>query len=139
MEKSTNVAQFIAQRILATGKSQRDIANEAGFDSPNMVTMLKQGKTKLPLGKVGLVAKALETDPVKLLKMTLSEYYPELWEATSDYFDEALTADELKMVLAFRRHVGAPCVSALDDDQQGKLRAFLGALEGDGRRPVSIH
>lgn len=139
MEKNTKVAQFIAQRIQVTGKSQRDIAIEAGFDSPNMVTMLKQGKTKLPLGKVGLMAKALETDPVMLLKMALSEYYPELWVVTSSYFDEALTADELQMVLALRRHVGAPYISALNDDQQGKLKAFLGALEGADHRPVSIH
>lgn len=139
MEKTTNVAQFIAQRIRATGKSQRDIAIEAGFASPNMVTMLKQGKTKLPLGKVGQVAKALETDPVRLLKMALSEYHPDLWQATRNYFDEALTEDELKMVQAFRRHVGVPYVSALNDDQQDKLKAFLGTLTGADHRPVSIH
>lgn len=48
---------FIADRIrdLSHTKTQAEIATEAGFVNPNMVTFLKTGKTKIPLVRKGLV------------------------------------------------------------------------------------
>lgn len=135
MEKNTKVAQFIAQRIVATGKSQRDIAIEAGFDSPNMVTMLKQGKTKLPIAKVGTMARALEADPVHLLKLSLSTYCPETWEAIEPFLESALTEDELRLIQALRASVGAPFLSAVSEESRQHFTAFMNSL----RAPAHIH
>lgn len=76
MKTSSEVARFITSRIVATGQKQKDIARKAGFDKPNIITMIKQGSTKLPLAKLGAMAKALETDPVQLLQMCMEEYTP---------------------------------------------------------------
>jgi hypothetical protein len=135
MEKDTKVARFIAQRIKDTGKSQRDIAIEAGFDSPNMVTLLKQGKTKLPIAKIGTMAKALETDPVHLLKLSLSTYCPETWEAIEPFLASALTEDELQLVQALRTSVGAPFLSAVSVESKQHFSDFMKSL----RAPAHIH
>ena len=135
MGKNMDVAQFIAQRIQITGKSQRDIAIEAGFDSPNMVTMLKQGKTKLPIAKVGPRAKALETDPVHLLKLCLSTYCPETWEAIEPFLESALTEDELRLIQALRSSVGAPFLSAVSGESKRYFNDFMKSL----RASAHIH
>ena len=72
--KTSQVARFITARIEASGYSQKDIATLSGFERPNIITMIKQGKTRLPLDKIGPMANALETDATQLLKMCLEEY-----------------------------------------------------------------
>ena len=79
MEVTCPVATFVRHQIQVLGKPQREIAEEVGFEKPNIITMIKQGKTKLPLAKVGAMARALETDPVYLLKLCLSTYHAETW------------------------------------------------------------
>ena len=73
--QDTRLAKFLETRILELKfkKSQADIAEEAGFVNPNMVTMIKQGATKLPLDRVPALAKALECDPSLLLRLALEQ------------------------------------------------------------------
>lgn len=128
---SSQVAALVAEQIRITGKKQLQIAEEAGFDNPNVITMIKQGRTKLPLGKVGPMAKALELDPTALLKLCIKEYQPETWEAISPYMDEMLTADELDIVLAIRNAIGAPYLLALNVDQNKKLHDLILSMKKD--------
>lgn len=71
----SRAARFIAHRILELRprKSQQDIAAEAGFVNPNMLSMVKSGKTKLPLDRVPSLAKALESDPKRLFLLALQQ------------------------------------------------------------------
>ena len=71
--QDTRLAKFLETRILELKfkKSQAEIAEEAGFVNPNMVTMIKQGATKLPLDRVPALAKALECAPSLLLRLAL--------------------------------------------------------------------
>ena len=73
--QDTRLAKFLETRILELKhkKSQAEIAEEAGFVNPNMVTMIKQGATKLPLDRVPALAKALECDPSLLLRLALEQ------------------------------------------------------------------
>lgn len=135
METRCPVAQFIAHRIQVTGKAQKEIAREVGFDKPNMITLIKQGHTKLPLAKIGLMATALEADPVALLKLCLGTYYPETWEAIEPLFESALTSEEVVMVKAWRKFVGTPYLAALTEIQKKRLSAFLASL----REPELMH
>jgi hypothetical protein len=68
MEIKSKVAVLIGQRIKTLGKSQIEISKEAGFQKPNIITMFKQGKTKIPLAKCGVLANALEMDALHLMK-----------------------------------------------------------------------
>ena len=73
--QDTRLSKFLETRILELKfkKSQAEIAEEAGFVNPNMVTMIKQGATKLPLDRVPALAKALECDPSLLLRLALDQ------------------------------------------------------------------
>ena len=45
----TTVAQYITIDVNGSGKTQREIAQEAGFPNPNIISMFKTGATRLPL------------------------------------------------------------------------------------------
>jgi transcriptional regulator with XRE-family HTH domain len=97
------VAEFLADRIAAVDKTQKQIATECGFDNPNVITMFKNGSTKLPINRINLLAKAIEVDPVHLLRLVMLEYIPSLWESIEAIMQSTvLTANELQLVQAYR-------------------------------------
>ena len=49
-------------------KSQVRLSEELGYDNQNMITMIKQGKTRVPLEKVVPLARALDVDPSALIQ-----------------------------------------------------------------------
>lgn len=71
----TRLAQFLSKRVLElrAKKSQIEIANEAGFVNPNMIAMIKNGSSKLPLDRVPALAQALECDSAYLLRLSLEQ------------------------------------------------------------------
>lgn len=71
----SRTAEFIAERInqLAHRKTQNEIAAEAGFQNANMLSILKAGKSKLPLDRVPSLARALECDPAFLMRLSLEQ------------------------------------------------------------------
>lgn len=76
--KLSRVAQFVGRRIneLRSRRSQAEIAAAAGFRSPNMLSMIKDGSAKLPIDRVEALARALECDPGHLMRLTLEQLYP---------------------------------------------------------------
>ena len=72
--QETRLAKFLKARLLELKhqKTQAEIAEEAGFVNPNMVTMIKKGSTKLPIDRVPALAKALESDPALLLRLSVT-------------------------------------------------------------------
>lgn len=66
---------FLADRIhdLAHRKTQAEIATEAGFQNANMLSILKAGKSKIPLYRVPSLAKALEADPGYVMRLALDQ------------------------------------------------------------------
>lgn len=76
----STVASILANAINNSSKTQFQIAREVGFDKQNMVSMIKQGYTKLPIYKVKLVADCLELDAKQLLDCCMREYRPKEWE-----------------------------------------------------------
>ena len=135
MENTSQVARFIRARIQTTGKKQAEIAREVGFDKPNMISMIKLGHTKLPLAKVGPMAKALGTNPVALLKICLSEYCPETWKEIAPYMEASLTEEERRLVSALRTWIGAPYLAALSEESKDRFEDFIQSL----RLPAGIH
>jgi len=101
------VAEFIAERLANSHKTQREIAEECGFEKANVVTMLKSGTMKLPLNRGGAMARALDADPAYLLRLAMREYLPDAWEAIETTLQStALTANELNLVRAYREVTG---------------------------------
>jgi len=73
------VAEYLTRQIDLSGKTQAEIAQEAGFNKPNIISMIKKGETKLPVSKIANMARALNLDPLNLFRMVMSEYEPETW------------------------------------------------------------
>ena len=124
-EKEYEVSVFLTSLIEKSGKTRKEIANEAGLGKPNMISMLKNGETKLPLAKLGSFAKAVNTDPARLLKLCLREYYPDVWEAIRSHLDAAVTSDELRIVRALRASTGSTYLTCLRPDERARLDDFL--------------
>jgi transcriptional regulator with XRE-family HTH domain len=101
---SVTVAEYLTEQIRLSGKTQHEIANEAGFNKPNIISMFKKGETKLPLSKVGLMAKALGVDPVVLFRMVMNEYEPQTWQAIEEtvLHQPVLTANEIEIIELLR-------------------------------------
>jgi hypothetical protein len=101
------VAEFLADQIVVIDKTQRDIATECGFDHPNIITMFKNGQTKLPINRIAPLARALNVDSAYLLRLVMLEYLPDTWEVIENIMQSTvLTANELSMVRAFREVTG---------------------------------
>ena len=103
----TSVAEFIADRLAAIDKTQRQVATECGLENANVITMFKQGATKLPLNRIGPLAKALEVDPAHLLRLAMREYLPDTWDSIENAMQSTLmTANELELIRAYRAATG---------------------------------
>lgn len=101
------VADFIADRLADCDKTQGEIAAECGFDKPNIITMFKNGSTKIPLNRIEPLAKAIGADPAHLLRLVMQEYLPDTWGAIEDILQSTvLTANELDLVRKFRDVTG---------------------------------
>lgn len=129
--KPKTVADYLNWQINLCGKKQLEIAEEVGFPKPNIITMIKQGKTKLPLDKVGKFAKAIEVDPIHLFKLCMQEYMPDTWKEIERMIDQpVLTTNELEFVEIIREaNVTNPRLHT--DDQRRKFREFVESLRSD--------
>ncbi|GGK64993.1 helix-turn-helix domain-containing protein [Amphritea balenae] len=77
----SRVACFVMQAVNNSRKTQVQIAKEVGFYRPNVISMIKTGRMKLPVNKVQGFADAVDVDPVELLSLVLEEDQPEVWRA----------------------------------------------------------
>ena len=72
------IAQLIAQRISILALTPEEVAKDAGFKSAVFVNMLATGVVKLQICMIKKLAAALRIDPAQLLRMTVTEYQPDL-------------------------------------------------------------
>ena len=102
-ETKTTVAGYITQQLSISPKTQVEITEELGLDKPNIVTMFKQGRTKVPINRVPALANALGVDPVYLLSLTMNEYMPDAWQVIQKLLKNALITDnELAIINIIR-------------------------------------
>lgn len=124
-----NVAELLSFQIEAINKTQAEIATEVGFERPNVITMIKQGKTKLPIAKIGPMARALGLDPVFLFGFVMREYHPETWDAIeSMYSQPVMTANEMAIIRALRASGKLPKTAIPPSDEGKIVRAIEDAI-----------
>lgn len=83
----------------------REVSNDSdlGYPNPNMVTMVKNGASKLALDRVPSMAKALESDPAYLMRLALEQAVGDLAaQAIIEIFGTPVTANELGWLEAIR-------------------------------------
>lgn len=105
----TRLAKFIEKRVLELRprKTQAQIAEEAGFINPNMIAMLKNGSTKLPLDRVPSLAAALDCDPRLLFNLALDQIGGSTTaRAIAEIFGTIVTRNEVAWIEAIREASG---------------------------------
>jgi hypothetical protein len=116
------VADLIGTAIKASDKSQTQIAQECGFEHPNVVSMLKQGSMKVPIARVGQIARALDLDPVALLRSVMLEYVPDAWYAIEEVMAvSAVTRHEWTLLQSLRKATDYADSSATVEVSQSDL------------------
>jgi hypothetical protein len=87
----------------ACGKSDEQIAIELGFSRASVFTAIKSGAMKFPVGKLTLLASALNASPSQLLESLLRDTSPELLETVRKIWGPTgLTRTEQKVLEAYR-------------------------------------
>ncbi|MCJ8601088.1 hypothetical protein MWH03_00640 [Klebsiella pneumoniae] len=100
MEKK-RVAAFLDAAIIAAGETHASLAEKLGYDSVNIISMFRCGKTHLPLSKVSDFARVLRVDEMELLKLVLQERQPEVFKILEEH-GAFLTPDEELLLRRYR-------------------------------------
>jgi transcriptional regulator with XRE-family HTH domain len=96
------IARYLDKQIEALRgvKTQREIANEIGYEKPNMISMFKRGEARVPLDKIPLLAKALHVDPAHLFRLGLEQYWPNMGDTIAGIFGRLATENEEAILLS---------------------------------------
>lgn len=123
------VAQYLTAQIQISGLKQKDIADALGYTKPNIITMFKQGLTKLPIEKVGVTAKALGVDPVYLMRVAMNDYMPGTYNAIVSVFgQEPLSKNELAIINEVRKLSNGADPAMDTEFSKNKLAEFVTSL-----------
>ena len=76
-------ARMIADAIEASGRTQREIADEMGLTRSNIISMLKSGEMQMPIERIPAFSRATGIDPLALTRVAMTEYMPETWKVLS--------------------------------------------------------
>ncbi len=122
-----SVRTYLEQQLALCDRPQTEIASASGYINPNMITMLKKGRTKLPLAKVGAIAGALGIDASYLLRIAYREYEPEVWAVIEEVLsDDCLPTQGERDLIRYLRSTGGD--SPMDFSAPENLRILGDAL-----------
>jgi hypothetical protein len=95
-------AEFLSEIIRYSGRTQAEIARDAGFSHPNVLSMMKLGHMKVPLDRIPDIAGACGILERDFLRVAMEEYHPEIWGVLRETFDDMLTEPENELLAIFR-------------------------------------
>jgi predicted DNA-binding transcriptional regulator AlpA len=99
----SSLTAFLTKAQEASKMSDHEMTEALGFSRTNVYTAIKQGTMKLPVGKVPLVARALEVSASEVLEVLLRDYSPEMLEVIRKVWGPLdLTTNERKLIEAYR-------------------------------------
>jgi|SRR6056297_110029 len=137
-------ATFLRTAIENSPKTQREIARDAGFATPNVLSMMKTGECKIPISRIPALAKALDVDSQEFVKIALREHHPEIWMVIEDLMRMRLTEFEAEFLGSYAYICGEtelPWDEAIQSLVYGLLRLIrdrhLGTIGKAAFREVS--
>ncbi len=72
------VAEFVSAQLEICGKTQFEVALACGLERPQMISMIKSGRSRIPRERIKDLARALNVDPLNFGLKVMREYHPEL-------------------------------------------------------------
>jgi hypothetical protein len=94
---------FISIAANKTGKTNQEIAEEVGFTRGNVVAMIRSGSMKVPVNRVMSLAKAIDVDPLTLLRKTLGESGGEILDVIQVVTGKNAISDNEALLVDFVR------------------------------------
>lgn len=125
----TALAQFLVEHLPTVGLTNEEIANGLGYARPNIVSMWKTRKTKVPLDVVFSLAELMGVDPGYVLALHIDQYVSEhdgidRFPEIVSLFNRLCTPEEFELVEVAREARRGRSVS-LTESQRRVLRSFL--------------
>lgn len=111
MKTKEDVARYLTTAIERSPKTQYEIARDAGFDQPNVISMMKSGLFKVPLSRAPALALALDIEPRELLALCMEAYEPELYSLMAEHGSGLLVSPAEVEVVRLLRGMGLRAVS----------------------------
>lgn len=105
----SNFAEYIAEMIRISGKTQKVIAREMGYEpsKANIITMFKQSIMKMPIARIPAFAKSVGADPAYAMRLALREYSPAILEVVESSMDNIIvTRNEAEIIQLIRDTTG---------------------------------
>lgn len=127
VKSMSRIAQFVDARIyeLRGVRNQREIAEIAGYTNQNMITMIKQGYTKVALDRVAGLAKALDCEVAPLMRMALEQFYtPDAIKDLELAMGSILSKNERRLLDVYR-FVTNNSDPAITPEVEEKIRAVF--------------
>lgn len=124
----TRLTRFLQTEILRCrpGKTQAQIAAEAGFTHVNMLSMIKSGQARLPLDRAPALAKALGCDPSYLFRLALEQSGNEtVARAVDQIFGAVISRNEVAWLREIRDASG-DTDPALTSRARSAIRGIFG-------------
>ncbi len=84
--KRLEFVRKLRDAIERCGKSHSELAESLGYDSQNIISMFKSGKTRVPLVKVPVLARLVGLDATALLREWFAAYQPEALPVIEAHF-----------------------------------------------------
>ncbi|WAR43528.1 helix-turn-helix domain-containing protein [Methylomonas rapida] len=125
LEAKLEVAGFLERIINRSTYSQKEIAEMCGFNTPNIITMLKQGSTKVPVEKIPALAKALDIDRVEFFELVMKNYRPKEYEVIVEIFGEPISDAERAIIKLLRQVIPAGQLVNNTNHYRNKIREAL--------------
>lgn len=124
-KKPSKVAEFIEREVAHSKYNQKEIAEMAGYKTANVITMVKQGLTKLSIERIPGLAKALKIEPYKLFCMAEEEYEPNKLKVIKEIFGEPISKEE-RLIIEAIREVASPGDLKVNKDEY--IRKIIQAI-----------
>jgi hypothetical protein len=134
---ASGFAKYLAVQIENSGMTQRQIAEALEYPKPNIITMFKQGLTKVPIEKIPALAGVLGLDPRHLLIRAMREYMPKTLRTIEATLGHSVSEREYEIV-AFIREMTDDAVPPLTNELKNKLKHAF-ALRPDRNAAAQRH
>lgn len=88
-----SVQEIITERQNELGLTNLQIAEAMDYENPNVFSMIRSARMRLPLQKVPALANCLRVHPAELMRAVLLEVGPGMLEALEIAFGRPLTTE----------------------------------------------
>jgi transcriptional regulator with XRE-family HTH domain len=124
-------AMIFGALVDSSSMTQKEIAERLGYGKPNIITMMKQGLTKIPIYRIPKIAKLFNIDAAELLKVAMMEYEPDKYRAIVEIWGEPITGYERRILQVIREEVNNTELQYNIAHYCAKIRACLRSSQSD--------